>query len=332
MQRFDVAIEYVLCDYPDTPDGHLTEHLKATIAEYEREKVTERMSRGRRQKVKNGHVVARGRVVYGYRPAAVDGTATSGVDQEEARVVRMIYGWYTGRGEHGALSARAIARKLYGMRVPTYGDKHPGKTRRKREPYRRSNAAVRKVLINETYAGVWRYAGMAVQVPPIIDRETWEDVQRHRERDRAQAKRSRKREYLRASHMKRDRCGSAMTGQTVTVDGATYGYYICAARRQPLDYGRRCATRHFRVDCVDAAVRDWVRSFIAEPETAAVAVGKMRERGEAAMAPLREQHAVVGPVFVWNGRHLLRMSMQAHNSRADVDVLIYGLEALLPAA
>ena len=66
MQRFDVAIEYVLCDYPDTPDGHLTEHLKATIAEYEREKVTERMSRGRRQKVKNGHVVARGRVVYGY--------------------------------------------------------------------------------------------------------------------------------------------------------------------------------------------------------------------------------------------------------------------------
>ena len=47
---------------------------------------------------------------------------------------------------------------------------------------------------------------------------------------------------------------------------------------------------------------------------------------------LRERFAVVVPVFEWNGRRLLRLSIQAYNSRADVDVLVDGLEALLPAA
>ncbi len=59
--RAGVTIEYVVGDYPDTPEGNLMKHVKATIAEYEREKINERMTRGRHQKVKSASVLVSGR-------------------------------------------------------------------------------------------------------------------------------------------------------------------------------------------------------------------------------------------------------------------------------
>ena len=44
MKRHGVSIEYVLGEYPDTPEGNLNKNLKAVIAEYERVKIAERMS------------------------------------------------------------------------------------------------------------------------------------------------------------------------------------------------------------------------------------------------------------------------------------------------
>ena len=47
LKRAGVTIEYVIGAYPDTPEGNLMKHVRATVAEYEREKITERMVRGR---------------------------------------------------------------------------------------------------------------------------------------------------------------------------------------------------------------------------------------------------------------------------------------------
>ena len=56
LRRAEVDIDYVLGDYPDSPEGRLNKHIRATIAEYEREKINERMLRGRRNKIKAGNV------------------------------------------------------------------------------------------------------------------------------------------------------------------------------------------------------------------------------------------------------------------------------------
>ncbi|MFQ5611812.1 MAG: recombinase family protein, partial [Anaerolineae bacterium] len=45
-----------LGEYDDSPEGRLNKHIRATIAEYEREKIRERMVRGRRQAAKSGSV------------------------------------------------------------------------------------------------------------------------------------------------------------------------------------------------------------------------------------------------------------------------------------
>jgi DNA invertase Pin-like site-specific DNA recombinase len=71
LKRNDVEVQYVIGEYPDTPEGRLQKHVKAVLAEYEREKITERVIRGRRQKVKAGNVLMVARPPYGYRVADV---------------------------------------------------------------------------------------------------------------------------------------------------------------------------------------------------------------------------------------------------------------------
>ncbi len=54
LRRAGVEIQYVLGDYPDTPEGSLMKNVRAVIAEYERLKIAERVVRGRRNIVKRG--------------------------------------------------------------------------------------------------------------------------------------------------------------------------------------------------------------------------------------------------------------------------------------
>jgi site-specific DNA recombinase len=76
LNRHNVKVEYVLEEYADTPEGRLNKHIRATIAEFEREKITERMLRGRRNKVKAGSVLVAGRPPFGYDVAEVNGRTT----------------------------------------------------------------------------------------------------------------------------------------------------------------------------------------------------------------------------------------------------------------
>lgn len=195
LKRAGVEIEYVLGDYPDTPEGRLNKHIRATIAEFEREKIKERMARGRRLKAKAGHVVTHGRAPYGYRLTEVDGKRSLTIYEPEARIVRMIFQWYTegdGVGHDGRLSLREIAKRLTG--IPTPGD-IDARITKQRECGAWNRTTVRKILKRETYAGVFHYgkvlkndAGrtiknpretwIPVEVPAIVSREIWEAAQR----------------------------------------------------------------------------------------------------------------------------------------------------------
>ncbi len=53
LRRAGVSIEYVLANYEDTSEGRLSKHIRATIAEYEREKIRERLEERRRIEVED---------------------------------------------------------------------------------------------------------------------------------------------------------------------------------------------------------------------------------------------------------------------------------------
>ena len=96
-RRYGVQIEYVMGEYPDTPEGSLNKNIKAVIAEYERLKINERMIRGRRQKIKAGNVIIHGKPPYGYRLEEIDGKSKLVVNEDEAQIVKMIYHMYLAR-------------------------------------------------------------------------------------------------------------------------------------------------------------------------------------------------------------------------------------------
>ncbi len=66
LKRNGVRIEYVIGNYAETPEGQLMKNIKATIAEYERLKIRERVIRGRRLHAKAGSTLVYGNPPYGY--------------------------------------------------------------------------------------------------------------------------------------------------------------------------------------------------------------------------------------------------------------------------
>ena len=100
LTRAGVEVVYVLANYENTPEGRLNKHIRATIAEYEREKIAERMVRGRRQVVRSGKIMLHGnKPPYGYRLSADKKNLI--IQEEEAAIVRLMYTWYVDGDENG---------------------------------------------------------------------------------------------------------------------------------------------------------------------------------------------------------------------------------------
>jgi site-specific DNA recombinase len=157
LKRCGVEIEYVLDQYADTPEGSLMKNVKASVAEYERLRVTERVVRGRQLKVRSGSVLVQQRPPYGYRVIETNGKWVLEVNEDEARIVRMVFDWYTvGDGSGGHLDMRRIQARLTEMRVPTLVDlRNPGVKKRGLGEW--GVSSVQKMLSNETYVGTWHY-------------------------------------------------------------------------------------------------------------------------------------------------------------------------------
>jgi site-specific DNA recombinase len=269
LERAGVQIEYVIGEYPDTAEGRLNKHIKATIAEYEREKISERMTRGRYNKVRNGkvHLHGNNRPPYGYR--ASENGENLVPHEPEAGVIRQMFRWYTEGEEPGnPLSMRAIATRLSERRVPTWGDIH-GATAKEAGFAQWRSSTIREMLKSETYAGGWHYGDYKVTVPALVSRETWEAAQRQMDKNKRYSRRNTKYDYLMQFRAYHD-CGYKM-GCTSKLyqSGNRYLYYVCSGKATLP--GQTCKMRTFRADHVDAAVWDWLKGWLADP-------GRLHER------------------------------------------------------
>jgi site-specific DNA recombinase len=284
LKRAGVGIDYVLGDYPDTPEGSLMKNVKASVAEYERLKTVERTARARRNAVKDGSVLA-GRPVYGYRLTREGSRFALVIHEPEARVVRLVFTWYTiGDGEGGPLSLSAIAEKLKG--IPTYVDIHGFRTNKRRERGEWNASTVYAMLRDDTYAGQWKYGKrhhdqdghwtqnpaeslLSVEVPAIVDLDTWQAAQERMATNKENSRRNRKHEYLLARRLTCGKCGLKVCGQSQRSSSKKNPhfnrYYRCPATRSPACYARECDSPAFPVDQVDAAVWAWVKSFLGHP-------------------------------------------------------------------
>ena len=308
-RRNHVQIEYVMGEYPDTPEGSLNKNIKAVIAEYERLKINERMVRGRRQKVKAGNIVVHGRPPFGYRLEELDGKSKLIIDEAEAQIVRYIYQLYVyGEDKHGPLSARTIARKLTKMGVPI-----PAISRRTSTKW--SRTTVGRIVNSKTYVGVWFYGKngavngrhirnpedhwLSVEIPAIVDMDLWEAAQERRKHNIERAIRNVKYSYLMNRRLICGVCGSKMAA-CGTYDGYKNRlYYRCNVARGYEEYERKCNNaRYFKTEDVDATIWEWVKSFIRNPDAIEAGIADYEEHREHELAPIRERLGVVDELIV----------------------------------
>ena len=222
----------------------MTAMLKASAAGDERRKIRERTIRGRRAKARSGKVVGGSRPPYGYRFVRDHNNKVVGLEigDYEADVVRRIFRWYAD-GE----PMLAVARKLEAEGVSTPGD--DGYKNRGIHSSRGvwGWSQVQEIIENETYAGIWHYgkrsvriegAGkplyrdapedqhIAVNVPAIIDSETWQAALKRRKYNKLMSKRNGKIDYLLRGLMQCS-CGGQMTG---ALTGCGLRRYRCTRR------------------------------------------------------------------------------------------------------
>jgi site-specific DNA recombinase len=309
-KRHGVEVEYILAKYDDTPEGRLNKHIRATIAEFEREKIAQRMTRGRRNVVKSGKVMLHGdKPPYGYR--VEDGALV--IYEPEARIIRLVFQWYVyGDGNGKKWGIRAIANRLTGMKVPTWADTHSiiKKTRRQGEW---NHSAVARILANEVYIGVWHYGKttnsrenwLAVEVPAIIGCETWEAARKQREHNKEIASRRTKNEYLLRRRVT-CQCGTKMSGRASPYKDKNYLYYCCPATSGRIA-GCQCDTKYFNADQVDRAVWKWVKSWLSNPEALRHGLKEQQADQELANKPLWDRLAVIDDLLTDNRRQLEKL-------------------------
>ncbi|MNW43570.1 Transposon gamma-delta resolvase [compost metagenome] len=90
--RRGIEFIFVNGEYSKTPEGNLFYSMRGAIAEFEKSKINERMSRGRREKARQGKVL-RDFQVYGYRYDKE--SAQFIVDEDEAAIVSLIFDLFT---------------------------------------------------------------------------------------------------------------------------------------------------------------------------------------------------------------------------------------------
>lgn len=320
LKREGIGIEYVLGEYPDTPEGNLMKHVRAVVAEYEREKIRERIERGKRLKVKAGSVMTNGtsRPPYGYKVIEVGNKWQLEVYEPEARIVRMMFDWYAFGDEDGnPVSLREIARRLSKMKVPTRLDSNPQQGGYKKRGYAEwSKGQLSNILASETYKGIWTYGKRStnglgkgtdpinVIVPAIVDAETWQLVQERSSLNRKEAALHRKTPYLLSGRMKCGHCGASFNGEASNVRGLKY--YRCLAIHKG-DVAHKCNIPSFRVDTVDAVIWNWVIQLLTNPEALEEGINLRLTQNEKESAPLRERLAIAADMLDGNNKQLARL-------------------------
>ena len=117
-------------------------HVRASIAEFEREKIKERMVRGRMQKFKSGKLVGHC-IPFGYKRIGKAQDTEIVIDKAEAEIVQQIFNWFV----YEKASMRQIALWLTEKQVPNPGRKF------NKPSNGWTSAAPKRILSNPSYIG-----------------------------------------------------------------------------------------------------------------------------------------------------------------------------------
>ncbi|MGO1851617.1 recombinase family protein [Microbacterium sp. JB110] len=248
----------------ETPSGTLVHGVMSSIAEFYSRNLAAEVSKGLIQKFETGGTPMRAPIGYlNIRKHDEQGREyrTVEIDPERAPLVKWVFEQYA-TGDHTVvdLLAAVTARGL--TTVPT--------PKRPSGPVARSGFF--KLLRNPYYIGIVRYRG-AEQTgthEPLIDIETWQQVQRLLDSRKIASERRRSHDHYLKGSLFCGECGSRMQlDYPANKQGIRYAYYVCSGRASKR---KNCTRRAVPVGIAEQLVADCYQDIaITEAEYAALA-------------------------------------------------------------
>ena len=229
---------YVEEDFDDTAAGRFALRNMMNVNQFYSENMAEDISRGLMDNAQQCKV--NGRVPFGYKKGP-DGKYQ--IDEPAAAIVREIFsriksGW----------SISEIMEDLNNRHIKT----RDGNTWR--------YSSFDKLLENEQYTGVYRYASVRIEngIPVIIEKALFDEVQDIlKNKDRARGRPMEHTKYLLTGKCYCGRCGARMTGMSAVNNfGNRFEYYTCNRHR----YDRECDKKPIQREKLEAAVLSVIRS------------------------------------------------------------------------
>ncbi|MFB5284675.1 recombinase family protein [Peribacillus sp. Hz7] len=227
----------------NTPAGRLTLQVLGAVAEFERERVRERVFENMYHAASHGKWLTQS--PYGYRLQDKELV----VYEPEAKIVHQVYDWYLNEGN----GYYTIAKKLNEENIPS---------RQKKEWSIRS---IKLMLTNPVYKGtlVWNridsskakrfekddkdWVVLDNALPAIIEKETWEKVQ-HKASKKQMAPRAQTSPHLLGGLLKCGNCGSGMSiGWSGSVKNR-YRVYRCSANKNK----GTCTSKQYKAKDVES--------------------------------------------------------------------------------
>jgi site-specific DNA recombinase len=143
-------------DYVADPENKFTLTVFGAMAEFERDKIIERTTRGRLHRLRKGELMSAGSSIYGYHYVKKTPTSSAAlvVNEVQAAVVRSVFE----RFASGECGLNALCRSLEAQGVPTRAGGRLWKTN-----------ILRSMLKNHTYTGTRYFNRIAVVYEPAKD-------------------------------------------------------------------------------------------------------------------------------------------------------------------
>ncbi len=285
LREAGIEIIFVTVSAPKNSEDKILHGVRGLFAEYERAKISERFRLGKLRKVKEGHVLTT-EAPYGFRYIRNNKeTKTHGyyeINEEEARVVRMMFGWIANdgftvrkivaelqklgikprRSKRGVWSTSTITTLL---RHKAYiGRTHWGSSYavvpenpQKFQQYKKVKKTSRKMKPEE------EWIASNIPVPVIIDEALFNKVRDQLKTNFALCQRNKKNEYLLSGKI-RCACGKTRAGE-----GPQKGkhlYYRCSGRVSNFPLPPSCNERGINARIADKLVWDRIKDLMSSPE------------------------------------------------------------------
>ena len=281
LKEAGVEVIFVTVTAPKNSEDKILYGVRGLFAEYERTKIAERFRLGKLRKVKEGHILV-SEPLYGYRyiPKVNDKHGYYEINEEEAKVVRMIFTWIAEEG----LNIRSVVKRLQEQEIKPRKSKRGVWNTSTLTTMLRNKAYIGEARWGSSYAVVpknpikkERYKKIKktsrrtkpesewiiIPVPVIIDKELFLRTRKQLKTNLQSCKRNTRNEYLLTSKIYctcgRRRCGEGP-------QKGKYLYYRCNDRIMSFPLPRKCKEKGINARISDKLVWDKIVKLMCSPE------------------------------------------------------------------